>query len=463
MPQTEISYEPPGPISRAFMKSSNFVSGIMGPFGSGKSTACVMQIMLRAYEQAKGANGKRSTRWAVVRNTYAELKTTTIKTWHQWFPPSLGRWVGQGPPTHHIINDEIDLEVLFIALDRPDDIKKLLSMELTGAWINEAREIPKGVLDGLTGRVGRFPSKLMGGCTWSGIIMDTNPPDTDHWWYRLAEVERPEGYAFFKQPGGFDPKAENIENLPVGYYQRQVAGKRADWIKIYINAEYGFVQDGKPIYPEYIDSLHCKEFEIDKNLPIHIGLDFGLTPAAAIAQRTPSGRWLVCSEVVTEDMGAQRFAKLLAQHIKQYYSNYQIAAITGDPSGDQRSGTDENTVFKVLRANDIAARPAHTNDPTVRRDAVAGSLGRLIDGKPGFTLHPRCVVTRKGLSGAYCLKRLNVGGERFRDVPDKNMFSHICEALEYCFMGAGEGRKMLKAHRDTPLPRRAESYSLFED
>ena len=69
----------------------------------------------------------------------------------------MGHWQDEGPPTHTFKQDGVELEVMFIALDRPDDLRKLLSLELTGAWINEAREIPKAILDGLTARVGRFP------------------------------------------------------------------------------------------------------------------------------------------------------------------------------------------------------------------------------------------------------------------------------------------------------------------
>jgi hypothetical protein len=39
------------------------------------------------------------------------------------------------------------LRVLFMALDREDDASKLLSLELSFAWINEAREVPKGIVD----------------------------------------------------------------------------------------------------------------------------------------------------------------------------------------------------------------------------------------------------------------------------------------------------------------------------
>ncbi len=81
----------------------------------------------------------------------------------------------------------VEMEVLFMSLDRPADVKKLKSLDLTGVWLNEASELAKAVLDMATGRVGRFPSKVQGGATWSGVILDTNSPDDDHWYYELAE------------------------------------------------------------------------------------------------------------------------------------------------------------------------------------------------------------------------------------------------------------------------------------
>jgi hypothetical protein len=429
------------------MNSDAFFRGIMGPFGSGKSTACIMEILFRAGEQRVGSDGKRHSRWAIIRNTYPELKTTTIKSWHQWIPSHLGRWVDTGPPSHHLQFGDIDLEVIFLALDRPDDIAKLLSMELTGAWINECREVPKAVVDGLTGRVGRFPSVLMGGCSWSGIIADTNPPDNDHWWYRLAEEEKPEGWEFFRQPGGLDPQAENRENLPNKYYERQMSGKDEDWIRVYIHGDYGFVRDGKPIYPEYRDSVHCKEFEL-LPLPIYIGIDFGLTPAAVFGQRTSMGQWRWHSELVTEDMGAKRFAEVLRAVMAERYRGMEFAQVIGDPAGDTRAQTDEVTPFQILKAAGIPAHPAPTNDFIKRRESVANCLGRLVEGEPGLVVHPNCKTLRKGMAGGYNYRRLQVSGEeRYRDSPDKNFYSHVCEAGQYMLVGAGEARDLIKRHR----------------
>lgn len=458
MSQTAINYTPPGPISRAFMLDDSFFRGIMGPFGSGKSTVCVMELLRKAKEQQIGSDGKKRTRWAVVRNTYPELRTTTIKTWHQWVPPQIGRWVDTGPPMHHIQEGDLDIEVIFVSLDRPDDVAKLLGMELTGAWVDEAREVPKAVIDGLTGRVGRYPSKLMGGCSWSGILASTNPPDNDHWWYKLAEDVKPEGWAFFRQPSGLAPDAENRENLPANYYERQLLGKEEDWVKVYVHGEYGFVRDGKPIYPEYKDSVHCREFDLIPGQPIYVGIDFGLTPAAVFGQRTMMGQWRWHSELVTEDMGAKRFSELMRNVMHERYAGMPFASITGDPAGEGRAQTDETTPFQILRAAGVEARPAPTNDYTKRRESVASCLSRLIDGEPGLIIHPQCKTLRKGMAGGYNYKRLQVTGEeRYRDVPDKGMYSHVCEAGQYMLVGAGEARTLVK--RERPVMRQASAIS----
>lgn len=450
MPLVEVSYRPPGPVARDFLRSGAFVRGIKGPIGSGKSTACVIEILRRAAEQPQGLDGVRRSRWGVIRNTYPELKTTTIKTWHQWVPVELGKWQAEGPPTHRIQQPGLDLEVMFLALDRPEDIRKLLSLELTGAWINEAREVPKAILDGLTGRVGRYPPARLGGTGWCGILLDTNAPDTDHWWYRLAEEERPDGYAFFSQAPGDGPEAENIPNLPAGYYDRAKAGKTAEWIKVYLHGQYGFVQDGKPVFPEYRDELHCQSAGLHPSRPLTAGIDFGLTPAAVIAQKQLSGQWRVVDELVAEDMGAKRFGEILSAKLRSEYGNYDIEAF-GDPAGDQRAQTDETTPFQILKVCGIDARPAPSNDPVLRREAVAAALTRLVDGEPGLIIDPRCRRLRKALMGAYRYRRVQVTGtERYRDVPEKDMASHVADALQYALLGGGEGRALIRRPRASP-------------
>lgn len=466
-PPAAIAYQPPPTIAR-FMRSPAFYRGLMGPVGSGKSSACCMELLAKASAQAPGPDGIRRSRFAILRNTYRELKDTTLRTWLAWMPEERFGGFSHSDMTHrvrHALDDGTRLcaEVLFRALDRPKDARKLLSLELTGAWINEARELPLSVVEALGDRVERYPAARDGGCSWAGVIMDTNPPDTDHWWHRLAEEARPSGWAFFRQPGGLveqdgafvtNPRAENLENLPQDFYIRRMHGKNAQHMRIYYCGMYGFVQDGRPVYPEFDEARHVSPVELAPvpGLPLLIGLDFGLTPAAALAQRLSDGRWRFLDELVSEDMGMQRFAGLLSELLASRYDGL-TPEIWGDPAGGTRAQTDERTPYDMLRAAGLVARPVSTNDPLLRREAMAGALLRDIDGAPGALLSPRCRTLIRGMAGAWRYRRLAVSGEeRFADQPEKSRFSHVCEAAQYLLVGAGEGRRILAPRG--PIPER---------
>ena len=229
-----LSYKPDGNTLKNFLKKNDFFRGIRGPVGSGKSVACCIEVLKRALEQKPNQSNIRKSRWAVIRNTNPQLKTTTIKTWLDWFPENeWGAFRWSIPYTHHIQKGNLDLEVIFLALDRPEDVKKLLSLELTGIWVNEAREIPKSIIDACTMRVGRYPSMRDGGATWSGMICDTNAPEEDHWWPIMSgEVPvpdhitleesrmliKPENWQFFTQPSGMIEEKDE-DGAVTGYNQ----------------------------------------------------------------------------------------------------------------------------------------------------------------------------------------------------------------------------------------------------
>lgn len=453
---TIAEYRPAITLKR-FHRSKAFVRLIIGPVGSGKSTACAMEIMRRARTQAPDKFGRRKTRFIIIRNTYRELQDTTLATWLALFPELQYGDYNHQDEAHRIQLQEADntiteTEILFRALDREADVAKLLSLELTGGYINEARETPRAILSALTTRIGRYPAIRDGGPTWSGVVLDTNPPDQEHWIYQAAEEKTPEDWEILKQPGGRSPNAENIENLPPNYYERIAASMTPDEIRVYVDGEYGFTRDGKPIWPGYIDSVHCKPFDYVPQWETFIGLDFGLTPAAIIGQRNPQNRWFWRYELVAEDMGAARFA---SEVLKPFLVKHNIIAqaITGDPAGEQRAQTDENTPFAILKANGVYARPAHTNDFTIRVEAVDQFLHKLIDGQPGLLIHPDLKVTRKGMAGGYCYKKLQVAGtERYQEKPDKTRYSHPCEAGQYMMLGAGEGRNVVRGKQHLQRP-----------
>lgn len=437
------------PTCRKFHHSDAFVRALVGPLGSGKSVACVMELMRLVDQQEPCPDGVVRARGCVVRNTYRELKDTTLNTWNDWvMPDRVGRW-DEVNMTLHMVSPKMHVEILFRALDHLKDIKKLLSLELTWAWLNEAREIPKAVLDMLQGRVGRYPAKRDGGATQPCIIMDTNPCDEDHWWYRVFEEDRPPGWEIFHQPSGLSVHAENKDNLPDQYYERLQYGHDQEWVNVYVHGRYGFVMDGKPVHPTYQDDVHASPdiivFNPDDALVI--GIDFGLTPAAAFLQRNQWGQWCVIDELVTEDTATDEFAILLNRKMQTDYRMVNEVEFWGDPAGDTRAETDKTTPFMVLQAEGIDAAPVWTNDEIVRRGALSRQLSRLgLNGKPGFQVSPKARMLRKGLAGGFKYRRMQITGEeRYHDKPEKNIYSHIVEACEYALVGAGEGDKLIES------------------
>lgn len=484
------------PTASKFHRSDAFVRGLRGPIGTGKSVSCCMEMIRRAREQ-EPFEGVRRTRWAAIRNTYPELKTTTIKTWQDWsdapvkwdspISSTFTRKLGDGTT--------VEMEVLFMSLDRPDDVKKLKSLDLTGVWLNEASELAKAVLDMATGRVGRFPSKVQGGATWSGVILDTNSPDDDHWYYELAEKPSPEEvmqredlvrqlvelglmrpgqllYEWFAQPGALikvgdryepNPAAENVANhsLGYGYWLRQIAGKTDEWIKVFVLGQYGSVHSGKPVYPEWNDTLHCKAINPLQGVPLDIGLDFGLTPAAVITQVDARGRLLVLDELCGEDMAIRQFLQdVLIPQLTKVYPQWwakkdakePMIRCFGDPAGQQKAQTDEKTCFQEVKQAGLTIRAGKTNGFVARRGSVAWFLSKLTGGQPTLLLDPCCTVLRKGFNGGYKYRRIQVTGEeRYTEEPMKNAYSHPHDALQYVALESGGVQAMKPKSAPTRL------------
>lgn len=425
------------------MTDPHTVRGIMGPVGSGKSVGCLMDIVKCAQEQKPGPDGIRHTRFAIVRNTMQQLKDTTLKTWLDWFPDQRAGVWRASDHTFRLKFGDVESEILFRPLDTQEDVKRLLSLELTGAYLNEAREIPYEIFQALFSRIGRYPAAKDEGCTRKSLIFDTNPPDVDHWIYRIFEEQRPDTFALFKQPGGFDPLAENLENLPDRYYEDMVESAKADpkkgqdFIDVHVHAKYGPSKSGKPVWPMYREKMHVAEKKINpvrKELVV-IGMDFGRNPAAVFKMQDAWGHVYTIDELWAENMGLMSFLDTkLAPFLSQRYASNEIV-IMGDPSGDFKTELVEMTCIGYLKSKGFAAFPAPTNLIEPRIQATEDLLTRLAgDGYPMWLISPHCEHLRKAMRGGYRYKKLK-GSDDYSPTPDKkSVYSHIADANQYADM-----------------------------
>src|SRR5579863_456595 len=454
----------PNPTGELFHADNTFVQLIMGPYGSGKSTICVNKIVRHACSMPVWRNGRRRSKCLIIRNTSGELQSTTLQTWLQWFG-DLGDIRKRQKPLltyQHTFNDGyglIELELVFIALDRDEDIRKLKSIEATMAYINELSEVPQAVLHHLIGRVNhRYPSQAL--CSepyWSGIIADTNPPDEDHWIYKDFELNPTPNYKVFYQPSGLiinqdgsfakddegnyiaNTHCDNYENLSPDYYVKLAEKRSEGFIKVYCAGRYGIVESGKRVYPEYNDDIHSvPKLEAIQGLPIHLGWDFGLTPACVVFQVSARGQVRILKEYLAEDMGIRTFAKnVVLPNLSVDFVYNKIGESEGDPAGAAGDAImEELSCIGELNSLGINTNPATTNDPDIRISSVRYFLNAMIDGQPALLLSREgCPVLRKGFVNGYHFKRLKItGDERYQDKPNKNRFSHPHDGLQYGLM-----------------------------
>lgn len=446
-----IKYKPT-PTGRDFIRSKKFVKVIMGPVGGGKSTVAFFDLIARALSQ-EPYNGVRRTKFILLRNTMQQLKTTVKPLIDQWCITMTDNTFGQWRLTDNTYEIHMRLpdgtvlhtEFIMMAADTPDDVRRLLSVECSAAWVEEAREVDPEVFSGLQGRVARFPSRAAGGVTYPGVICSTNPPPVGGFWHKMIS-DPPENTEVFIQPaailddGSINPEAENIENLDPSYYDNLIAGKTEDWVNVYLKNQFGAGDLGQPIYrASFRKTFHVAKNPLEPVLgsvnPLIVGMDNGLQAAAAIGQQDMRGRVNILGEAyVPEDetMGVESFLdKLLIPVFTNRFATFPRNKIVFvlDPACFQRSQVDEKTIAQAVQQRGFMAVKASTNDPERRVQAVEGLLTRQIDGGPGLLIDPNCQHIVNAMEWGHRWKKTASG--LTSTTAEKNHHSHIGDAVQY--------------------------------
>jgi hypothetical protein len=492
-------YRPDGAVLRAFFKSDALFRVIRGPVGSGKSAACCIELFRLAVSYPPSDDGIRRSRWLVTRNTGPQLRTTTIETFLQWFPDNspFGRMRWSPPLTYEFRFKDVEADVLFMPLDRPDQVRDLRSLDLSGAWANEIKEQSKEIIDVIDERLGRYrpPGAPIPPRKW--FIADSNAWDADCWlaWvfgeapvpmWLAEEIRsefpvRPPGWELFLQPPALiekfgpdgrtvvgyelNPLAENIRNLRPNYYLDLIVGKSKAYIDQYLMNRLVSTADGMRVYPEYVDDIHLVRERLVPvpNVKLVLGFDFGLTPACVVLQ-VVNGQRRVLREFVSWNMGLQQFVRDvvlpgLHEAFPQHMAEGRYVA-WGDPAGSQRAQTDARTPFAIAAAEGLTIYPAETNDPEVRQGAVRSLLMQRVNEGPALVVSEDCPILRSGFLGGYRMRRLRVSGEaRYEMEPVKDQFSHVHDALQYAVLGTGAGRQLLRGRRPVVRVKAPSSYS----
>jgi hypothetical protein len=436
-----VMYSPP-PITEDFIQDyipgELFFSFIVGPFGSGKTTGALMKIAFMASLQEPNSDGIRKTRCVVVRNTFPQLRDTTISSWNYWFKDGeAGKWFAT-KNTFLLKFADVECEVMFRALDSAADIARVLSLETTFAVLDEFVQIQPEIVEALSGRCGRYPPTFEGGATNFGMWGASNPGEEDTWWFEHLLEKTPSNVAYFHQPSGLSENPENFENLPKNYYKNLAKGKSWAWIKQFIEAEWGYSLAGRPVVPTFSREIHVssKPIHADPYLPLIIGYDPGMHCALIFGQEDLFGRLFVVDELVLEGYGAKRMIEdQLIPLIKRKYSEFEII-ISPDPSVNGRTQTDETTVRQVLKNKKYAKFfTVYTDGQNTRNllqprlDAIDNFTTRLTERGPALLIDPRCKKIIRALVSGWRFEKTQKGEEKAK--PEKNGSSHPGDAFGY--------------------------------
>jgi phage terminase large subunit len=446
----------PVPSVTPYLLSDKFQSFIVGPVGSTKTTASLMKIPIEAKKVAACADGIRRSRIAVVRNTRQMLLDSTIKDFLGLFPEGQAGTYLRTELRFILKFDDVEADILFRGLDDANDVRRLLSLQLSFAMVDEVREINSDVFDALTGRLGRYPNGMMvphraqwghddKGNPVQGCVDDmgnqvkkvwgaTNPPDLDAHWEQYLTNADPEKVHVTIQPSGLSDEADWVQHLPSHYYEDLCEGKSEDWVDVYVHGKWGKSLSGLPVY----DKTFTQDFHVAKeklkavqsaDYPITIGIDFGRTPSAVFMQRDPRGRVLVLDEITSENMGLDTFINTkLNPFIGNNYQGHTFVCAP-DPAGFMKQQASELTLVDQLKDAGYKCVKPPSNDPDKRIAAVERLLSQQLEGKAMFLVSPSCTQLIKGFRSGYRYK-VKKNGE-MEDKPDKNEWSHVHDALQY--------------------------------
>jgi hypothetical protein len=118
-------------------------------------------------------------------------------------------------------------------MDEGVDRRRLPNIEASAVWLDDARNLAKGVLDDARLIAGRYPGGLEGGSLWRGVMCTSRMPLPGHWLVSRDDIR------LYRQPSGRSPQAENRAHLNAkGFSYAKLAEREdADWVARYVDAE----------------------------------------------------------------------------------------------------------------------------------------------------------------------------------------------------------------------------------
>lgn len=477
-------YVPPGPVALGYIRLLAGSTFIMGPVGSGKTTASAFKRIHAASAapvawHPEDRKPTRMCRWIVLRDSFRSAEKTVLESWKQWFPKGYpgSSWAGGNdrPVTHTLRfrgQDGVRVEAIteFAGLGENSIETLMKGREYSGGWLNEFDTHAEGALEDMEQRVGRYPmadslltvkeleelSRELGHVIQSGqrkalVIGDLNAPTLDNHAYKslVTNIHETPDRAFFRQPSGLSDEAENRHKLEPDYYDRLVRNQDPSFVMRMVENKFGYSRSGKPVYEGFERSRHVapREIGFDPALELIIAIDVSmntLNPAATFLQVKAPGRIAVIDELyLGHGVGAARFGEALKQRIDERYADAIKIRVFADPAAQYGADKEGGQLTALETIAIILGLPllipaGGSNELGGRLDAVKAELRGYLEPNTHLIICPvRCPFLIEGFEGKYRYKRRpERSSAEYEDAPEKNHpHSDIHDSLQYGVQG----------------------------
>lgn len=486
---------------------------IRGPIGDGKSVGCCVYIVKKSQEQIAievTEHGKtfkvKWSRWLIMRHTLKSIKETTLTTWNQLFGDKT-RWKTE--PFEGRYEDWLEdgtllrIDFIVLASEANNILSDLQSLELSGAWINEAIYSPYEVVAKVFTRLKRFNPTPLAGIELKTfhVVMDTNSPSEFNWWYQMEQKKQPEGWLFIVCPPAVleeeDPEtrqiryvpndiehakkhgrrpAENVKEIDGGYHRGMsywmdmISVLPPDEIRKLLMNQFGLSVDGLGVFREvWNQAMHriaAENVKFMRGLRIVGGMDMGRTPAAVLGQFY-NGKLVAQVEVTTwNDKLNDGQGDLEHMDVGQFYDEYLLPVLVnfygypncslqmfGDPAGKNCGEVVSFSAIKrlqdekglnIIPCDEVQAAAQGVIDITNgNSSAIRISTVKKEMRAGNLAISENCRLLCEGMAGKYFFETMRSlsknGVVRYKDEPCKNAWSHVMDAYQYLVLAVFRG------------------------
>jgi hypothetical protein len=416
--------------------------GAVGGLGGGKSRGCEEEQILRCSRTPGGVS-------MAMRSSVKRAETSLVSDYKRYLQ-GYARW--KSSEDCFIFPNGHQLYVI-----PGSEFDRFGSTELVTWYIQEAQEVKFDVFDALSQRL-RHPAGIVNGVPFYAGLFDARGVSTKHWIYKdfIAQAwnaDTPESTRqTAKNPSFVYIKystLNNLENLPPGYLDQLVRNHKFDarWQRVFIHGETGIEVEGDAVFPDFDPERHVAKIEIDRNLPILRGVDFGFrNPAVGWFQYHRDGRLVCLRELCPTNIRQEDLHTEVEALQRDEFPNHAPSEFYDfvDVAGEQETATASVTQIEMWQ-NHFGTTPEASKRLLKDGHEVIRKLMltmRKLNGAlvPRFMVDESCETMIAALSGGYCFKRKEDGTEAVEyDNPYKKSIDTLRYVAQVVAAGDGEG------------------------